>query len=54
MLSEKSVSIKEADLYGNLKMIGANLPVDLVDSLCAQISVIEIGNTKASPQEYAK
>lgn len=33
MLSKKSVSIKESDLYGNLKMIGAELPTDLVEAL---------------------
>lgn len=43
MLSEKSVFIKESDSYGNLKMIGANLPIDLVTSLCKHISAIMKG-----------
>lgn len=43
MLSEKSVFIKESDSYGNLKMIGANLPADLVDSLCKHVSIIMEG-----------
>jgi hypothetical protein len=39
MISEKSIYIKESDSFGNLKMIGAALPVDLVAALCRHISI---------------
>ena len=39
MLFEKSVFIKESDEFGNLKMVGADLSADLVDSLFAYILV---------------
>ena len=38
MFSEKSVFIKESDIYGNLNMIGSDLPVKLVESLFIEMS----------------
>ncbi len=37
MTSDKTVSLKESDEYGNLNMIGIDLPSDIVQSLCDEI-----------------
>ena len=44
MLSEKTVQLKEADPYGALKMTGADLSVDLIESLFFEFSGIRCQN----------